>query len=651
MSLQSKVSSENGNLVYEFGPFRLDTSQRQLIEGTRKVALTPKAYQTLLVLVKNHGRIITKDELLQQVWPDAFVEEATLAQNVFTLRKQLSDDRDDAVYIETVPKRGYRFVADVRQVNGTPSAPVTEHAAPLPTTIPHRIFYGVVLACLIAGILIGSYWTRLRTSPRPPTDQSRSNLRTLAVLPFRELSENAVEESWGIGMTDAIITRLTSLQNLAVRPTASVLKYRSSPVDPTRAAQELGVESVLDGTYQRVGDTMRVSVQLIGQKEQATRWAEHYDLKTKDLLNFQDEIARKVVEGLRVEVSGRERNLLASMPTTSAEAYSLYLQGRVYKNQYFIRTQVDSLKRGEEALRQAVAADPAFSDGYALLGLLHLLESANIAENAAENLAQGEKASRRALDLNPNSIEGLLGLGLALTEAGRNEEAIPRLRQAVVLAPNSELAWDLLGYVYHYAGLVELAEKAYRHSLELDPTTPRIYWMHARMLLYNGKVQEAERVMRQASAMHPEQFKVLAFLGEMLYYQDRLDEAEPILQHASELGRNSGDGIPSILPAFLYASRGQRNKIDPAIFREKPQSIIDGDRAYWIGSVHALLGEKPQAIAFFQRAVELGNHNYPWFARDKNYAKLRGDPHYEQILADVRSRVDKYRQEFGGSSF
>src|SRR5215831_210398 len=157
--------------------------------------------------------------------------------------------------------------------------------------------------------------------------------------------------------------------------------------------------------------------------------------------------------------------------------------------------------------------------------------------------------------------------------------------------------------------------------------------------------------MRQALAVHPEQFKAMAYLGEFLYYQGRLDEAEPILQRAVELGRDSGDVIPSVMSGFLYASRGQRNKIDATIFREKPQLVIDGDRAYWIGSVYALLGEKAQAITWLRRAVELGNHNYPWFARDKNYDELRGNPDYERILADVRSRADKYRREFGASSF
>ena len=290
----------------------------------------------------------------------------------------------------------------MRQVDTAPTPAVAKQ----PRSARHKILYAIVLGCGLAGVLAGWYWTRLRSISRLSVTESRPKLRTLAVLPFRELSENSAEDSWGIGMTDAIITRLTTLQNLAVRPTSSVLKYKKSPIDPAQAAEELGVESVLDGTYQRVGDTIRVSVQLIEQQHRATRWAEHYDLRTRDLLNFEDEIAQKIVEGLRVEVSGRERDLLASVPTTSTEAYGLYLQGRAYKNQYFIQSQHDSLKRGEEALCQAVAADASFSDGYALLGLLYVYESATFPDNGAANLAHGEKAARRAIELNPNSVEG-----------------------------------------------------------------------------------------------------------------------------------------------------------------------------------------------------------------------------------------------------
>ena len=636
---------QSAQVLYEFGPFRLDPSQDLVLEGTRKIPLTPKAYQTLLVLLENRGRILSKDELLQKIWPDAFVEEATLAQNIFTLRKHLRDDRETALYIETVPKRGYRFVADVHQVK-TAEAPVQHQ----PRFGRQTVAYAVALIFVLAALLGGWFWTRWRSASDQASRGTQPKPATLAVLPFRGLSDNAGEESWGIGMTDAIITRLTSLRNLAVRPTASVLKYTKSPVDPAQAAQELGVESVLDGTYQRSGDRIRISVQLI-ERNQATRWAEHYDLRTKDLLNFQDEVAEKVVDGLRVEVSGRERDLLTSPTTNSAEAYDLYLQGRVYKNEYFTLTKRDSLRRGQEALHRALKADPSIADAHALLAMLYLLECANFRENAAANLLQGEQIARGALELNPNSVEGLLALGFALAQGGRNEEAIRRLRQAVVQAPNSEFAWDLLGYVYHYAGLDEFAERAYRRSLELDPTTPRIYWMHSRMLLYLGKVKEAEQGVRQALEIHPEQFKAMAYLGEFLYYQGRTEEAEPILERAVALGRDSGDSAGVLMSAFLYASRGQRDKIDPNLFREKPENVADGDRAYWIGSVYALLGEKPQALAWLRRAIDLGDHNYPWFVQDKNWDKLRGDRDYERMLAETRNYADKYRQEFGASSF
>ena len=179
-------------------------------------------------------------------------------------------------------------------------------------------------------------------------------------------------------MTDAIITRLASLQGLAVRPTSSVLKYVKEPIDPTQAAQQLGVDSVLDGTYQRAAGVMRISVQLIDRNKGTMRWAEHYDLRAADMLKFQDEVAQKVVDGMRVELSGQEQESLAAKPTNSAEAYNLYLQARYYMNEYFMHSNGESLRQGQRILRQALAIDPSFADAYALLSRLYLMESANI---------------------------------------------------------------------------------------------------------------------------------------------------------------------------------------------------------------------------------------------------------------------------------
>jgi eukaryotic-like serine/threonine-protein kinase len=544
--------------------------------------------------------------------------------------------------------------ADLRRLKrDTESGRITSAGPAATTSRSPLLKWGLagLAAVLLIGALVVTYSRSHRGRPQGSEAESehvalpaKPGLHTVAVLPFRSLSGDSADEAWGIGMTDAIITRLATLQNLAVRPTSSVLKYVKTPADPSQAAQELQVDSVVDGTYQRAGGVIRVSVQLIDKQNKSARWAEHYDLRADDMLKFQDEVAKKVVDGLQVEVSGNEQQTLQAPLTSSPQAYNLYLQARFYRNDYFMRTQADSLHKGQALAQEAIAKDPNFAEAYALLSTLYLMESANISANAAENLAASEKAARRGYALKPNSADTLMALGGALTEQGRNLEALKALRQAVAIAPNSETAWDLLGYLYHYTGLLDLAETAYDRSMDLNPTTIRIQWMHARMHLYQGRPEESEEDMRRVLAANPNQFKVLAYLGEFLYYEGKYDEAEKALSRAVELGRGSGDEAPPVLAAFLYASRGQRDKIDPVIFQHKPEQYVDGDGAYWLGGVYAMLGEKKQALAWLRRAVTLGNHNYPWFQRDKNYNNLRNDPEYQKIMEEVRDHLEQYRK-------
>jgi Flp pilus assembly protein TadD len=164
----------------------------------------------------------------------------------------------------------------------------------------------------------------------------------------------------------------------------------------------------------------------------------------------------------------------------------------------------------------------------------------------------------------------------------------------VLLAPNSVFAWKNLGYIYHYSGLIDLAEAAFRRGRDLDPTPPQAYWMHGRMLLYQlyqGKAHDAEVEVRQALARYPDQFKLLTFLGDFLYYQGKTEEAERVLNRASQLSGPRGAEEPLVISAFIYASRGERDRIDPSVFRYRPEEVVDGDLAEWIGAVYALLGE------------------------------------------------------------
>jgi eukaryotic-like serine/threonine-protein kinase len=505
-------------------------------------------------------------------------------------------------------------------------------------------------AALLVGILavvgVRIYHSRARsqTAAVVPAQAAQASLQTMAVLPFHDLSANT-SDSWAIGITDAIISRLASLQNLAVRPTTSVLKYARETPEPAEVAKALGVESVLEGTYQRSAGVIRVTVQLIDGRTGTTKWSQRYDLHSADILTFEDQVAAKVVEGLQVEISPTEQKAIQQPVTTSVDAYNDYLQARFYENEYFVHSRLDSIERGRRLLSHAISLDKNFADAYALLAEFYGYQAANFAEDGAANIKRAEDAARNALRINPQSSEGLTALAFAYGEGGQEGDAIRTARQAVGVAPNSAVAWETLGYSCYYAGLNELAEQAWGRVVTLNPI-PQPHWMHARMLLYSGKAKDAEEEMRSVVAANPDQFKALAYLGMMLYYEGKLHEAESELDRAVVLGHDSEDDTARLLAAFLYASRRRRENIDARLLQYRPEQIIDGDGAYWLGGIHALLGDRQDALEWLNRTVALGNVNYPWFQRDKNFDSLRADPDYQAIMANVRERWEAYKKEF-----
>jgi serine/threonine protein kinase/Flp pilus assembly protein TadD len=500
-----------------------------------------------------------------------------------------------------------------------------------------------LLVAVLAAIAIHNYGPSAH-SPQAEKAAAKAP-ETIAVLPFRDISGTA-SDSWGIGITDAIISRLTALQNLAVRPTTSVLKYAKETPEPAEAAKALNVESVLEGTYQRSSDVIRVTVQLIDGRTGNTKWSQRYDLRSADILSFEDQIATKVVQGLQIEISPTEQKAIEQPATTSVDAYNDYLQARFYLNEYLMQSRLESLEQGQRLLLHAISLDGNFADAYALLGEMYGFQSANFVENAGAALKRGEVAAQNALRINPQSAEGLIALGTIYSEEGREREALLTLKQAATLAPNSGPVWQGLGYSSYYAGLNERAEQAYRRLVELNPMPLQPHWMRARMLLYSGKPAEADKEMRQLVAANPDQFKALAYFGMILYYEGKLDEAQVNLDRSLALSANSGDDVPPLVEAFLYASRHQRDKIDRQLFQYGPEQVIDGDEAYWLGGVYALLGDRQQALDWLKRTVALGDVNYPWFERDKNYDSLRSDPEYQSIMAGARQRWETYKKEF-----
>jgi serine/threonine protein kinase len=561
------------------------------------------------------------------------------------ISKSLEKDRDvryqSATELKADLKRVKRDTESQRLQPLTPESTKRSRSG----RVRKESIFGAALLLIAALIVAVRTYDSRSHAPQTAPVVSKPALETMAVLPFRDISA-ATSDSWGIGITDAIISRLTSLQNLAVRPTTSVLKYAKEAPDPAEVAKALNVESVLEGTYQRSSDVIRVTVQLIDGHTGNTKWSQRYDLHSADLLTFEDQIAAKVVEGLQIEISPTEQKSIQQPVTNSVDAYNDYLQARFYLNEYLVHSRLDSLESGQHLLLHAISLDKNFADAYALLAELYGFQSANFVEDAGTNLKRGEVTAQNALRINPESAEGLIALGTIYAEGGREQEAIRTLKQAVALAPNNENAWQGLGYSCYYAGLNELSEQAYRRLIELNPTTIQPHWMHARMLLYMGKATEAEKEMQPMVAANPDQFKALGYLGGILYYEGKLDEAQPMLDRAVLLARGSSDDSPRMMAAFLYASRHQPDKIDGRLFQYHPEQVIDGDEAYWIGGIYALLGDRPHAIEWLKRTVALGDVDYPWFEHDKNYDSLRADPEYQSIMAGVRERWETYKKEF-----
>lgn len=326
------MSAETSQL-YEFGPFRLDGIRRVLWRDGQPVPLTAKVFETLVVLIESRGHVVEKDALLKAIWPESFVEESNLAQNVSALRKALGEFPGENRYIVTVPGRGYRFVADVRPISPqiieqsavasterrttadliVEEEIVEENARQNGPVLTRRRLQTIAALTALSAIALGvAGWRMWKTRPAPDVAATR----TIAVLPFQALTPHG-ENTLGLGLADAVITKLTNIRQLVVRPTSSILKYAGPSADPWAAGRELDVEAVLDGKVQATGDRVRVTVQLVRVSDRRPLWAETFDQSFTNIFGIEDAISEKVAQALavRLRVERRSGWIAAIHPT------------------------------------------------------------------------------------------------------------------------------------------------------------------------------------------------------------------------------------------------------------------------------------------------------------------------------------------------
>lgn len=339
--------SSQSQQVYEFGPFRLEAAGRKLLRNEEPVPLTPKAFDTLLALVRKSGRLVCKEELMREVWPHASVEESNLSHNVYLLRKALGRNADGNLYIETVPKHGYRLVAQVKEPAATqellpvptaersfieeaeedgdravgqrarmgPGAPVTIAARTVGGAGRARHVLLFSCALLICAALFSFRWMEQRKAERA------SRTRSIAVLPFRPIELDGRDNHLGLAVTDATIKKLGALRQFAVRATSAVYGYTDRKDDSLSVGRRLGVDAVLEGVVQRAGDDVRVTVQLVDVGDGRPLWAQKFDARYDDMLAGRDAISEQVAEALKLELTKRDQKEVAGRDAQDSEAY------------------------------------------------------------------------------------------------------------------------------------------------------------------------------------------------------------------------------------------------------------------------------------------------------------------------------------------
>lgn len=568
---------------YEFGPFRLDVVEHLLLSDGAAVPLTPKAFETLRVLVENGGRVVGKEELIASIWPDAWVEEANLTQNVFTLRKALGQRDATRNYIETVPKRGYRFIAPIKRIVSVDAVgPVeTREAAALANAGD-----GESQRALIAE-------------------------KSLAVLPFRIIGPQAHDAYLGLGMADALITKLSNLRQLAVRPTSAVCKYIGGAPDMMSVGLELQVDSVLEGSIQKVGKKLRVTVQLVGIPKGAALWAEKFDVKLTDVLAMEDSISEQVIRALPLKPADDERLQLARQPTRHGEAHRQYLKGRFFwnKSRFFGQPQRTGqmLRQSAECLEQAIKLDPHYALAYAALADTYILLGTSNVLPANESLLAARKAALAALEIDAALAEAHTSLATIYTLYDWNWELAEQgYRRALELNPNYAMARHWYAKFLAKACRHGEATTEIRRAQELDPLSLVIMMETARLSFFARDYDRAIEQCRDVIDMHSGLQSVNAILGLAYSHRGMFKEA---VSHARKLLRVSGNDIEA--PAFagyVYGKAGRTQDALWALAELEKSSAARHTISFYKAVVCAGMGDAAKALTWLERAYE--EHSY-----------------------------------------
>ncbi|PYT01843.1 MAG: hypothetical protein DMF63_03125 [Acidobacteria bacterium] len=598
-------ATEKSDIKYEFGKFVLDPQERVLFSNGEPAHLTDKLFDTLLLLVRHNGQLLTKEQMMTSIWEESFVEEGNLTKNISRLRKILNTDGVEL--IETLPRRGYRFRADIREIESETNLLVHRHLR-----------------------LKVSRGTDSPVASDNPAAVSLDEIHSVAVLPFQPLGGKGDDNVFGLGISDALITQLTRAGDIQVRPTSSIIRFNTLPQNAILAGRELQVDAVLEGNYQRSEDRMRLTVQMLRSRDGSSLWAESFIAEVEDIFAVQDRIAERVVGALQKKLSDEAKAKLTKRYTENVEAYQEYLRGRVFYNK---RT-AEGYDIALACFEKAIEVDPSYALAYAGLADIYNLLPLDDGFAPRDCFPKAKAAALKALFIDADLAEAHAALGLALLHYDWNwSGAEVSFQNAVKLDSNCAAGYMLLGVYLLRVERIGESLIALKKARELDPFSPtHAVWL-AEGLRHVGEIDTSIQLHLETIESFPKFFPAHYHLAFSYIDAGRLDEAE--LEGERAVALSHENSLTLSLQGILQAAAGDRSAVQATIdklLRMKDEKYISSVN---IASLYAAVHDEAEAIEWLEKGLEERDPNMTWIKFDEEFKFLQHNDRFRKILREV----------------
>jgi DNA-binding winged helix-turn-helix (wHTH) protein/TolB-like protein/tetratricopeptide (TPR) repeat protein len=625
---------------YAFGPFLLNPAQRELLRDRHVIPLPPKAFDTLVVLVQNPSRLLEKAELLEAVWHDTFVEEGNLCVTVSLLRKAFGDEHG---YIKTVSKRGYRFVAEVNVLQTEACTVRQEYPEVTPAVQKTVLDRGggtmvsvgesrltrraaVLFAGVLGGILLALYvWLSAGATIHAT---KTLEIRSLAVLPFETLGAKVGDEYLGLGMADALISKLGSTAKIVTRPTRAIQKYYNTSQDPRAAGREQGVDAVVDGCIQRAGDRVRVTAQLIRVADGMQLWAGTFDEEFTNLFTVEDTVSTQVAGSIRLEVTAwKNKERLAKPPSKSSEAYQSYLIGRYFWNE---RTG-KGLEKGLDYLKHAIDLDPTYAEAYAGIADSYAMLGLYTERPPNEAFPKAKAAATKALELDSELAEAHATLGFVHFYYDWDGMAAEReFSTALQENPNYAMAHSWRGFNLVVMGRSSEAIREARLAQAADPVSAIIGTNAAWVYFLAGQDDQALAVLQRVIEINPDFPRAHFRLGNIYEHMSQYPHA--IAEYEKAILLSAGDTYYQASLGHAYAMSGRIAGADESLHKLEELSAKRYVPPYSIALIYVGMGDKDRAFEWLERASTDRSTSMAYLNLDPTLNGLQSDPRFATLL-------------------